>query len=294
MDFNQPVSHLIHKRYSCRTYQDLPIQNSDLAALEDFAATHQIGPLGNHARFKVVASQEGDSASLKGLGTYGFIKNPTGFIIGVSEEKPGALEDFGYLMETILLRATDIGLGNCWLGGTFTKSRFSRKMNLQDNEIIPAVASIGYSAYPPAWLDQTIRTGTRGDHRLPLKKIFFIDNFNKPINPEEAGVYQESLDLVRLAPSASNKQPWRILKKGQDWHFYLHRTAKYPPPVFDLLLNLADLQRVDLGIAMAHFELSSRENALAGKWIVQPPDIPLPDQHVEYITTWQEDAGYNQ
>jgi len=45
---------------------------------------------------------------------------------------------------------------------------------------------------------------------------------------------------------------------------------------------------------MAHFELSSRENALAGKWIVQPPDIPLPDQHVEYITTWQEDAGYNQ
>jgi len=44
---------------------------------------------------------------------------------------------------------------------------------------------------------------------------------------------------------------------------------------------------------MAHFELSSRENGLAGKWMVQPPDIPLHDQYTEYITTWQEDAGYN-
>ena len=291
MDFNQPVSHLIHKRYSCRTYQDLPISNSDLAVLEDFTAACQIGPLGNQARFKVVAAQEGDSPSLKGLGTYGFIKNPTGFIIGVSEEKSGALEDFGYLMETILLRATDIGLGSCWLGGTFTKSRFSRQLSLLNGEIIPAVASVGYTADLSTWLDNKIRKGARAGSRLPWKKMFFNNRFNNPINQEEAGVYQESLDLVRLAPSASNKQPWRILKIGRDWHFYLQRTAKYPPPVFDFLLNLADLQRVDLGIAMAHFELSSRENALAGKWIVQPPDIPLPDQHTEYITTWKEDAG---
>ena len=146
MDFNQPVSHLIHKRYSCRTYQDLLISNSDLAILEDFTAACQIGPLGNQARFNVVAAREGDNPSLKGMGTYGFIKNPTGFIIGVAEEKSGALEDFGYLMESILLRATDIGLGSCWLGGTFTRTRFSRQVNLQDCEIIPAVASIGYTA----------------------------------------------------------------------------------------------------------------------------------------------------
>ena len=230
MNFNQPVSHLIHKRYSCRTYQDLPISNSDLAVLEDFTAACQIGPLGNQARFKVVAAQEGDSPSLKGLGTYGFIKNPTGFIIGVSEEKSGALEDFGYLMETILLRATDIGLGSCWLGGTFTRSRFSSQMNLQDGEIIPAVASIGYPADQSVWVDKTIRAGARAHHRLPWENIFFTNEFGNPLNPDDAGNYHEPLDLVRLAPSASNKQPWRILKIGMDWHFYLQRTAKYPPP----------------------------------------------------------------
>jgi hypothetical protein len=241
-----------------------------------------------------VAAREGDSASLKGLGTYGFIKNPTGFIIGVSEVKSGALEDFGYLLEAILLRATDLGLGSCWLGVTFTKSRFSHQMNLQNGEIIPAVAIIGYPADQSTWLEQTIRTGARADHRFPWKKLFFSDIFNKPIIPEEAGIYQESLELVRLAPSASNKQPWRVVREGHNWHFFLQRSAKYPPPVFDFVLNLADLQRVDLGIAMAHFELSARENGLAGKWIIQPPDIPLPDQLTEYSVTWREDEGYNQ
>ena len=293
MEFNQPVSHLIHKRYSCRTYQDLPISDSDLAILKDFTAACHIGPFGNQTRFKVVAAQEVDNPSLKGLGTYGFIKNPTGFIIGVSEEKSGALEDFGYLMETILLRATDIGLGSCWLGGTFTKSRFSRQLSLLNGEIIPAVASVGYPADKSVWVDKTIRAGARAHRRLPWENIFFTKEFGNPLNPDDAGNYHEPLELVRLAPSASNKQPWRILKLGGDWHFYLQRTAKYPPPVFNFLLNLADLQRVDLGIAMAHFELSARENALAGKWIVQPPDIPLHDQYTEYITTWQEDAGYN-
>jgi hypothetical protein len=64
--------------------------------------------------------------------------------------------------------------------------------------------------------------------------------------------------------------------------------------VFNFILNLADLQRVDMGIAMAHFELSARENGLKGKWMVHPPGIPLPDQLTEYSITWQEDEGYNQ
>lgn len=291
MDFNQPVSRLINKRYSCRTYQDLLIQTSDLESLEDFAASCQIGPLGSQPRFKVITAKEDDSASLKGLGTYGFIKNPTGFIIGASEEKLGALEDFGYLMETILLRSTDLGLGSCWLGGTFTKSRFSRQLSLLNGEIIPAVAAIGYPADQSTWQDKTIRGGARAHRRLPWQNIFYSNEFDKPLNPGDAGKYHKPLDLVRIAPSASNKQPWRIVKEGRNWHFFLQRTAKYPPPVFDFILNLADLQRIDIGIAMAHFELSSREIGLKGKWITHPPDIPLPDQLTEYSTTWQEDEG---
>jgi hypothetical protein len=52
------------------------------------------------------------------------------------------------------------------------------------------------------------------------------------------------------------------------------------------LLQFADLQRVDLGIAMCHFELTARELGLAGRWVVQDPNIAKPDDQTEYIVSW--------
>ena len=50
------------------------------------------------------------------------------------------LEDFGYTMERIILFATDLGLGTCWLGGSFTKSRFAEKISANGSERVPAEA----------------------------------------------------------------------------------------------------------------------------------------------------------
>jgi nitroreductase len=288
MNFNQPVSHIIRKRFSCRTYQTNPLMDTDLKALEDFVFRSQKGPLNNRSRFMIVAARPEDDKAINGLGTYGFIKNPTGFILGAVRDNPGALEDFGYLMEVILLQAADLNIGSCWLGGTFTKSRFAKIIKPQDGEIIPSIASIGYPADHQAWMDRISRLYAGADRRFPWDMLFFKDRFGEPIRPQEAGVYQEPLELVRLAPSASNKQPWRIIKSGNCWHFYIQRNKHYPPPVFDLLLNLADLQRIDLGIAMAHFELSAREIGLRGEWIVNDPGIPHPDAFTEYTVSWQE------
>jgi hypothetical protein len=289
MKFNQPVSELIRKRYSCRTYQEILIRNSDLSTLNEFIGPFLIGPLGSQIRFKIVAAKENDSKSLKGLGTYGFIKKPTGFVLGKSLDTPGSLEDFGYLMETILLKAAEIDIGSCWLGGTFTKSRFARLMDLQTGEIIPSVASLGYPADQTAWVDRVTRLYAGADRRLPWGDLFFSIQFGTPLTPEDTGAYKNPLELVRLAPSASNKQPWRIVKIGHAWHFYIFRNRQYPPPVFEFLLNLADLQRIDLGIAMSHFELSAREQGLSGSWHNQDPDIPLPDPLIEYSITWIEE-----
>jgi len=52
------------------------------------------------------------------------------------------------------------------------------------------------------------------------------------------------------------------------------------------LLRLADLQRVDMGIAMSHFELTAQELGLKGKWLVQEPEIDKPDSLTEYVASW--------
>ncbi len=91
-----------------------------------------------------------------------------------------------------------------------------------------------------------------------------------------------------MAPSATNKQPWRIVRRGDDWHFYLARTKGYGKgsPWFRLL-RIADLQRVDLGIAMCHFELVARESGQDGRWIVEDPGLWVSGPGIEYTATWR-------
>ncbi len=289
MQFTTPVSELIRRRFSCRTYQFEPISRDGLSALEDIMNTSQIGPLGNQIRFKIAAAAENDSQSLKGLGTYGFIKNPAGFVIGAIQDSPGALEDFGYQTELFILGATELGIGSCWLGGTFTKSRFSKIMELQPGEDIPSIISIGYPSDKQAWIDRATRVIAGADRRFGWESLFFDSSFNTPITQGSAGKYAESLEMVRLAPSASNKQPWRIVKQGDQWHFFIQRTRKYTPTAFKLLINSADLQRIDLGIAMAHFEQTANDISLTGKWVIQDPGLALPDSQTEYNISWIPD-----
>jgi nitroreductase len=93
--------------------------------------------------------------------------------------------------------------------------------------------------------------------------------------------------MVRLAPSASNKQPWRVVQQEGRFHFFLQRTKNYPSPVFNQILKLSDLQRIDIGIAMSHFQLSLTAVGLMGKWIFSDPELPHHDPGNEYIITWQ-------
>jgi hypothetical protein len=116
--------------------------------------------------------------------------------------------------------------------------------------------------------------------------LFFRDTFETTLAENDAGRYSKVLEMVRWAPSASNRQPWRIIldRSRRAFHFFLQRTAGYPSPG-------ADLQRLDMGIAMCHFELSARELGVDGHWEVLPVEIgALPDR-TSYVATWISTAA---
>ncbi len=287
MKFNSKIHKLIHQRYSCRTYDHTILSADDLKILHNAAELCQIGPFDNRIRIKIISSTQETKEELGRLGTYGFIKNPTGFIIIAAYDLPGAMEDVGYLIETLILKATDLGIGTCWLGGTFTKSRFTRSIELNDSETIPAVISIGYPLNRQALMDRISRIYAGADRRLPWQKIFYQDSFDHPLSHSQAGQFQEPLELVRLAPSASNKQPWRVVQEKNQYHFYLERTKNYPAPIFNKILKLADLQRIDIGIAMSHFELSLSDLGFVGEWAQADPGLSAQNIGKEYIITWK-------
>ena len=283
-----PYTDLIQRRFSCRKYDSAPIADEKQDNLNKFMDALPQSPFGTHPRFSLVAAQENDSQALRGLGTYGFIRNPAGFVVGTMTPAQYNLEDYGYQLELIQLYATALELGTCWLGGTFTKSRFAKKVTLGDNESIPAISAIGEYAEKEqkraGWVSQIA-----GSHkRLKREQLFSNVILGQPLYRSEAGPYARPLEMVQIAPSASNKQPWRIVKSGDFWRFYLRRTAGYSDDPLKRYLGLADMQRIDMGIAMCHFELTAKELGLDGQWVVEEEldKFPLPNR--EYIVSWQE------
>jgi nitroreductase len=280
------VIDVIQQRFSCRTYRRDSLDKNIQSKLEKFTASARMGPLGKEARFELVANSEQDPKRLRSLGTYGFIKGASAYLVGAMDRNQFNPEDFGYLLEQIILYATDLGLGTCWLGGTFTKSSFAMKINAQANEVVPAVSAVGYIAEKPRSIETWLK-GRRGTkRRLPWSNLFFDEDFSTPLDMEAINGYSSVLEMVRLAPSASNRQPWRVIRSGNLWHFYLQRTPNYRNNLLSRWTTVADLQRMDMGIAMSHFELTALELGLKGQWAVADPQIELPDEHTEYTVSW--------
>jgi len=274
------------RRFSCRTFSGEALPERDRVSLADAAAAMTSGPFGSRLRFALAAASARDTSALKRLGTYGTIRGATAFILGAAEPKGLYLEDFGYAMERLILHATDLGLGTCWLGGFFTRGTFSRRISASRGERIPSVAAVGLVPDRGKAEAGFMRRSVGGSRRKPWEELFHDGSFQGALTAEHAGAYAAPLAMVRQAPSASNRQPWRIVRSGDSWHFFIRRTPGYPPRISRTLMGIEDLQRVDSGIAMCHFELAARELGLTGQWVVSPPSIPLPDSLTEYSATW--------
>ena len=90
-----------------------------------------------------------------------------------------------------------------------------------------------------------------------------------------------ALEMVRLAPSASNKQPWRlIVDQNNGVHFFIQIEPKS-----DHVLNY---QKLDIGIAMCHFELTMHNFEKDGNWKTSPPEIDYDQNIYHYVASWIE------
>ena len=283
MEFSKPITGIIEQRTSKRTYTPDTVEEEKLKKIEDFFASIE-GPFGVATRFGYVETDEfARDGKINALGTYGTIKGATRFIVGATDRADRDMQNFGYVFEKIILLATDLGLGTCWIGGIFNRSSFADKIRIEDHEVVPAITPIGYTTKRRSITDSVIRWSAGSKSRKPWPALFLHENFETSLSDQAAGKYERPLEMLRLGPSASNRQPWRVVKeRGKDtFHLYLRRSKGY-----DKLVKAVDLQRIDMGIAMCHFELTARELGLGGSWVVDEPSIgPLPERFF-YSVTW--------
>ena len=223
------ITQLIKKRFSCRTYADTPVEEKLLHEFDCLVAGEHTGPFGNKPKFQLINLGMSPPEVRKNISTYGVIKNARLYLAGKIKKGDKAVEDYGYCMESLILQATALGLVTCWIGGTFNAEGFARAIDLQADELLPAISPVGYPADSKSLIEKMFRFAAGSERRKPWPDIFFAGNFSTPLNDAQAGKYFEALENVRLAPSASNLQPWRILQDpdGNTFHFYLERTFGY-------------------------------------------------------------------
>ncbi len=248
-----PVEQTVRARRSIRTYDRQPLNTQDKDSL--FAYMETIAnPFSVDIPFRYAQAATGEGER---LGTYGVIKGATEFIGAAVTDGELVLEALGYSFERLILFATSLGLGTCWLGGTFHRGRFYEAMDVQPGQILPVISPIGYPAGQKRMIDSIFRTVAGSDRRKGWDELFFQNTFSYPLTRENAGEYSFPLEMLRLAPSASNHQPWRIVKVENAFHFYEMKAARTTAFGFDM-------QRIDMGIAACHFHLAVLEGALPG------------------------------
>ncbi len=265
------ITEPIKARRSVRTYDGRIIDESTKEQLLIFAKEIQ-NPFDIPVEFKFL------DAKKDGL-TCPVVSGTDLYVGGKIKNAPYASAAFGYSFEAFVLYAQSLGLGTVWLGGTMNRAAFEKAMDLSEDEMMPCATPIGYTAKKMTIRENMMRKAIKADERLPFEELFFDGSFDTPLTEDKAGNFVEPLNMVRLAPSAVNKQPWRVVIADHTAHFYLKRSKGFGHE------GKLDMQMIDMGIALCHFALTAKENGLRLNFVQDDPKL-MSNTDVEYIASY--------
>lgn len=276
MDIVFPVEKTVKERVSVRTYEERPLSSKEKEKINAYIKTLK-NPFQVNVSFRLLETEK----AVKGekLGTYGMIKGAKDFIGAAVEEGDLALEALGYSFEELILYATSLGLGTCWLGGSFNRSGFANAMQIKENELFPTITPIGYPVGKKRVTESLVRWAAKSDKRKEWEELFYNKNFSTNLSKKDAGEFAYPLEMLRLAPSAANKQPWRVLYADHAYHFYEAKSLGDQKPGIDI-------QRVDVGIGACHFHLAVMEKGLPGTFRKISKPVIHESNQFQYIFSW--------
>ncbi len=280
MNFSRSVTEIIRERISVRKYQSSPLSDSDIRFLEDLLETLPETPFRSGSRFCLIAP-EGPHDFSRLPGTYGVIRGARMYLAGGAKDTFKSLLDFGYAMEHIILHAWDRGLGTCWLAGTFQRSVVERYVDFPPEYIIPAITPVGYSAEKEGLVDEVLHRIMGSRHRKPFEALFYENDGSTPLQNHPDQDLATALEMVRLAPSGMNQQPWRAVVDDGAVHFYVHRRG------LSSFLYKGMLPLLDVGAACCHFALTMQELERPGTWLESERGKILEKEKTRYCLSWQ-------
>ncbi len=244
-------------RRSVRTFTGQPVDAGALGDLRDFCSG-----LPGTSVARIVVAEEVPPDLFTGviIGSYGRVVGARSalVVIGRSEAR-AAQESMGYLGEAALLQATAMGLGTCWIAGSFKREIASKLAEVGEDEQIFAVSPVGHAEERPRRGERLLKAAVRAKKRRPIDDM--ASGFDADQWPDWAA---EGVRLARIAPSAANRQPWR----------FDFEPGAVTVSVVDRGVDGSISRLLDVGIAMLHFEIGARLMGVAGVWqLLEPPAV---------------------
>ncbi|MDE6268194.1 MAG: nitroreductase family protein [Muribaculaceae bacterium] len=258
------VIEAMKERRSVRTYDGRGLtENQRKAMLQAIAESNS--PFGGHLtiRMKKFNLKDGYKPT-----TYGMIKGAGDFFLLGYGNDDASMLTAGYQFEQVVLKAWENGLGTCWIAATFKGTDFETGEMWPEGEELKIVSPVGVAA-KKSMMEKIARFTVGSQKRKPMDELFFFEDFKHAI-PED-NRFREALEMMRLAPSSTNSQPWRALVAGNKVHFYAAPKSK--------------LCILDTGIGICHFHETEKYKGTNGEFM-HVADAPGGQEGWQYVTTY--------
>ena len=264
------LAELVRTRKSVRSFDGAPLRAEDREKLAAELSRLET-PFDLPMEFRILDGKEHRLSSPVVTGTD---------LYAAGKLKRGALAEvaYGFAFERFILYAWSLGVGTVWIAGTMDRPAFEGAMELADDELLPAVTPLGYPAKKRSIRETMMRKGVGADTRLPGDRLFFDGAWDVPLPADKQAPVADLIEMVRWAPSAVNKQPWRIVVSGGAFHFYERKDRGYVSE------KTGDLQKIDVGIALCHFVMGLEERGEKPAVTFGDPGLSVP-QGAEYVAT---------
>ena len=208
------VFDLMRLRHSCRSFQTKNLTEADLKELMESVKKHLAEPKfsSEKIRFEYI------SAPIRVWPTV----NATEFLVAIAPKKYNrlAIMDVGRTLQKVVIDATRMGLGSCWIGPGADHVSITTQLEGNfdtEKENIICVCAIGYeSKYIPLFIKAFSK---KVRNRLPIKSLFFSDHqMNKPIDVHciPYNMFQRTYESCQYAPSSYNGQTTRAVILSSD------------------------------------------------------------------------------
>ncbi len=272
---NIDVKEAVKKRVSTRSFEAKSLSEDDKNRLMEINKV-LTNPFDVNVRVQYISKNSG--ADGVQLGTYGTIKGAKDYLAITVKDEPFAMEAAGYQFENLILYATQMGIGTVWLAATFSRKDFEKAMDIASDEIFPCISPVGYPSEKKSLIEKFTRVGLGSKNRKAWDKIFFSNDFEHSLSKDDVGAYEQALEMLRLAPSSTNAQPWAVVKEGNKFHFF----CDYKNNING---DMRKIKHLDIGIALSHFHQTAMADGLTGKFEIEDIKFTTPE-NMHYVISY--------